>query len=99
MGTDRKVSAFADFNPDDGLWIYLSDSTSWPYQDRTWQLRVPADQTKKLREALGAKSGEDTFDVVLNRFDDGTISPWVSLPEWLNEHDIQFIEAEKWDEN
>ena len=55
--------------------------------------------TKKLREALGAKSGEDTFDVVLNRFDDGTISPWVSLPEWLNEHDIQFTEAEKWDEN
>ena len=99
MGTDRKVSVFADFNPDDGLWIYLSDSTSWPYKDRTWQLRVAADQTEKLREALGAKSGDDTFDLVLNRFEDGTIGPWVGLPKWLNERDIQFTEAEKWDDN
>ena len=47
------------------------------------ELRVAADQTEKLRDALGAKSGEDTFDVVLSRFEDGTISPWVSLPKWL----------------
>ena len=99
MGVDRSVSVFADFTDDDGLTIDGSDLTSWPERDFVWSIRVAADQTENLRKALGAKPGESTLDVVVGRFEDGTLSPSLGLSAWLTEHGLQFSRSEQWQDN
>ncbi len=57
------------------------------------------ERTENLRRALGAKSGENTLDVVVGRFEDGTLSPSLGLSGWLTEHELQFSRSEQWHDN
>lgn len=96
MGVDRRVSVNAEFDPKKGFTLRGADLASWPARDLTWSVHVAPDQTDKFREALGAEAGEDMFEVILDRFDDGTLPVGTAIADWFKEHGIECTKLEEW---
>jgi hypothetical protein len=98
-GVDHSLSVIAYFSSDSGLAISGYDSSRWPERDFNWEYRVPSDQIDQLREALGAKADEDTFEAFLSRFQNRSYGFWHWISAWFEEHGIRFIENKEWHDN
>lgn len=99
MGDDRTTSVWVDFIPEEGLKIDGYDYTSWPSRDYEWHLVVAADHSDALREALGAKAGEDILDVVVRRFGKESYGFWQGFSTWLGERGIPSSHTSRWADN
>jgi hypothetical protein len=85
-GTERSQSVCAEFSPEAGLTISGYDSSWWPERDCNWEFRVTADQTDKLRKALGTKGDEDIFEVFLEQFTNQSYGFWRRFSTWFDDH-------------
>lgn len=99
MDDDRCTSVWVDFTNQEGLTIDGTDFASWPSRDYLWQFRVAADQTPALREALGAEDGQDTLDVLVDRFGNKSYGFWLGFSAWLDEHNIEYSQSSRWADN
>ena len=99
MCDDRSTSVWVEFTPEKGLEIDGYDSASWPSRDYEWHVVVAPDQFEALREALGAETVEDIFNVLVSRFPDESYAFWGRFSGWLGEHDIQYTHSSRWADN